>query len=66
MPRWLKTLSEWLEQIEADDQEEQAMEEVIQWYQGWKQFIPERIRESSEIEEIMRLALEMIHNKLEQ
>jgi hypothetical protein len=29
MPRWLKTLSEWLEQIEADDEEEQAMEEVI-------------------------------------
>jgi biotin-(acetyl-CoA carboxylase) ligase len=55
MPRWLKTLQEWLEQIGEED-----MEEVLEWYQGWKQYMPEVVWESAEIEEIMRMALEMI------
>ncbi len=60
MPRWLKTLQEWLEQIGEED-----MEEVLEWYQGWKRYIPEVVRESAEIEEIMRMALEMIQDKME-
>ncbi len=60
MPRWLKTLQEWLEQIGEED-----MEEVLEWYQGWKRYMPEVVRESAEIEEIMRMALEMIQDKME-
>jgi hypothetical protein len=29
MPKWLKTLDEWLQQIEGGEEEEEAMEEVL-------------------------------------
>jgi hypothetical protein len=42
----------------------EAIDEIIQWYLGWKSIIPREVRERPEVEEVFRWALEMLEIRL--
>lgn len=60
--KWIKTLQEWLDT--ADDNDE-TFEEILQWYQGWKAFMPLPIMELSQVEEVFKIAMQLIHSKVQ-
>ena len=60
LSKWLVVLQDWLEQLLSNKESplSAGIEELIQWYLGWRAFIPEDIRKRQEIEEVFRWALE--------
>ena len=51
-PKWLRVLEEWIGLIPSMDNEEaqeDTIEEILQWYQGWKSFIPPSLMEDHKI-----------------
>ena len=60
--KWITVLQEWLEMVENEDYD--AYEEIIQWFKGWKSFLPKQVVELPEIEEIMKIALLLIDQKV--
>ena len=39
---------------------DEILEEITVWYNGWKSFIPEQIRETKEMQELFKIAIVMI------
>jgi len=66
LTKWLTVLQDWLDQLLTSPVEDrrEAVEEIIQWYLGWKSIIPGEIRERPEVEEVFRWALEMLEIRL--
>ena len=60
LSKWLTVLQSWLDQLVSGEDFSQGVEELIQWYLGWKRVIPKDIRERQEVEEVFRWALEVI------
>eukprot|EP01138_Halocafeteria_seosinensis_P006609 gb/GECG01006757.1/.p1 GENE.gb/GECG01006757.1/~~gb/GECG01006757.1/.p1 ORF type:complete len:948 (+),score=210.74 gb/GECG01006757.1/:1-2844(+) len=54
-PKWLATLRYWLWSTEEVD-----LEEVSEWYSGWKQRFPERLLDEQRVVHYFDLALEML------
>ena len=66
LAKWLIVLHDWLDQLltyPLEDRRE-AIDEIIQWYLGWKSIIPREVRERPEVEEVFRWALEMLEIRL--
>ena len=67
MPKLLVTLQSWLDIIESDSGDE--LEEVLVWYEGWKNFLIEEsglVDERSKVQETFYLMMLMIDQKLNQ
>jgi hypothetical protein len=58
LPNWLKTLQKWLENPEAD------LEEIMEWYQGWKGLFPQKVVEHEKVNKFFNGALQLINSKL--
>lgn len=67
MPKLLVTLQSWLDIIESDSGDE--LEEVLVWYEGWKNFLIEEsglVDERGKVQETFYLMMLMIDQKLNQ
>ena len=66
LAKWLTVLQDWLDQLLTCPREDmrEAIDEIIQWYLGWKSIIPREVRERPEVEEVFRWALEMLEIRL--
>eukprot|EP00347_Sterkiella_histriomuscorum_P011312 403372932 len=74
--KWIQALEIWLQQIvslkqQSEETKEEiqgdiddVLEEIVEWYKGWKSFIPEQVRYEKEIEEVFKIAVYMIDSKL--
>ena len=63
--KWLIVLQDWLDQLLSETESlSTGIEELIQWYMGWKSIIPVEIRERPEIEEVFKWALEYLEIKV--
>ncbi len=58
MAKWLLVLEQWLTEDEED-----VIQEIIGWYQGWKAFF-KQIADRDEIQEVFKLAMLMIYDKV--
>ena len=68
LTKWIAVLDEWLEMIDEsqeNDDREQTIQEIVQWYSGWKKFIPQSILEVNLVEDVFKLALMVIYSKLD-
>ena len=69
MSKWIQTLIEWLnimESMPTPDEKIDTIDEIVLWYRGWKSFIPEDIRSLTDIEDVFKIALVLINEKIEQ
>ncbi|CDW72566.1 tuftelin-interacting protein 11 [Stylonychia lemnae] len=64
--KWIGALDIWLKQVDesTDEESDDVLEEISLWYQGWKSFIPEQLKDNQQVQDIFRLAIQMIDSKV--